>query len=74
MGEIWERYGRDKNYLSRPETPLYKGISEEDGRDGGYLVFYRFLSVDDVYAFSRLVYLLSFQVVSIVLYSFFFII
>ena len=37
-GEIWERYGRDKNYLSRPETPLYKGISEDDGRDGGYFV------------------------------------
>ena len=34
MGGIWERYGRDKNYLSHAETPIYKGISEDDGRDG----------------------------------------
>ena len=34
-GETRERYGRDKNNLSRAKTPIYKGISEDDGRDGG---------------------------------------
>ena len=33
-GEIWEGYGRDKNNLSHAETPIYKGISSDDGRDG----------------------------------------
>ena len=32
-GVIWERYGRDENNHSRAETPLYKGDSEDDGRD-----------------------------------------
>jgi hypothetical protein len=29
-----ERYGRDKNNLSRAGTPFYKGDSNDDGRDG----------------------------------------
>jgi len=33
MGEIWERNGRDENNLSHAETPFYKGISNEYGRD-----------------------------------------
>lgn len=32
-GEIWEIFGRDKNHLSHPESPLYKGLSEDYGRD-----------------------------------------
>ena len=32
-GGIWERDGRDENNHSRAETPLYKGDSEDDGRD-----------------------------------------
>ena len=32
-GVIWERYGRDEKNHSRVETPLYKGDSEDDGRD-----------------------------------------
>ena len=32
-GEIRERYGRDENDLSHVETTLYKGDSEDDGRD-----------------------------------------
>jgi len=32
-GVIWERYGRDEKNHSRAETPLYKGDSEDDGRD-----------------------------------------
>ena len=34
MGGIRERYGRDSRHPSHPETPFYKGISEENGRDG----------------------------------------
>jgi hypothetical protein len=33
MGGIRERYGRDPRHPSHPETPFYKGISEENGRD-----------------------------------------
>ena len=33
-GEIREGYVRDKKNLSRAETPIYKGISSDDGRDG----------------------------------------
>jgi hypothetical protein len=33
MGEIWERNGRDEKNLSRVETPLYKGIPSDYGRD-----------------------------------------
>ena len=33
MGGIWERFGRDKNHLSHPASPLYKGISKDYGRD-----------------------------------------
>ena len=33
MGGIRERYGRDSRHPSHPETPSYKGISEENGRD-----------------------------------------
>jgi hypothetical protein len=29
-----ERNGRDKNNLHRAESPLYKGDSSDDGRDG----------------------------------------
>ena len=29
---------RDKNYLSRAESPLNKGVSEDDGRDGDNLL------------------------------------
>ena len=36
MGEIWEGYGRDKNNLHYAESPLAKGIPEDDGRDGDY--------------------------------------
>ena len=36
MGEMKERYGRDKNNLFRAESPLAKGIPEDDGRDGDY--------------------------------------
>ena len=32
-GGMWERYGRDKNHLSRLASPLYKGVSEDYGRD-----------------------------------------
>ena len=31
-----ERYGRDKNNLSRAEHPFYKGDSSDDGRDGAF--------------------------------------
>lgn len=34
MGGIRERYVRDKKYLSHSELPLYKGVSEDDVRDG----------------------------------------
>ena len=37
MGEIKERNGRDEKNLSRAETPFYKGISSEYGRDEGFL-------------------------------------
>ena len=33
MGGIREGYGRDSRHPSHPETPFYKGISEENGRD-----------------------------------------
>ena len=29
---------RDKNYLSHAESPLNKGVSEDDVRDGGFFV------------------------------------
>jgi hypothetical protein len=32
-GEMKERNGRDKNDLSHAETPLYKGIPSDYGRD-----------------------------------------
>ena len=36
--ERWrERYGRDRKHPSRAQTPLYKGISEDDGRDERFL-------------------------------------
>jgi hypothetical protein len=35
-GEMKERYGRDKNNLSRAEHPFYKGDSSDDGRDGAF--------------------------------------
>ena len=35
-GEIRERYGRDENDLSRPQTPLYKGDSDNYGRDENF--------------------------------------
>jgi hypothetical protein len=35
-GGIRERYGRDKNNLSRAGTALYKGNSSDDGRDEGF--------------------------------------
>jgi hypothetical protein len=38
MGGIWERYGRDLRHPSHPGTPFYKGISEENGRDGDFIV------------------------------------
>ena len=38
MGGIRERYGRDSRHPSHPETPFYKGISEENGRDGDFFV------------------------------------
>jgi hypothetical protein len=28
---------RDKNHPSHPETPVYKGVSEENVRDDGFL-------------------------------------
>jgi hypothetical protein len=31
-----ERYGRDKNYLSRARIPFCKGDSSDDGRDGAF--------------------------------------
>ena len=37
-GGIRERYGRDSRHPSHPETPFYKGISEENGRDGVFSV------------------------------------
>ena len=37
MGEIWERNGRDEKNLSHAETPFYKGIPSEYGRDEGFL-------------------------------------
>jgi hypothetical protein len=37
MGEMKERYGRDKNNLSHAETPLCKGYSSDDGRDQRFL-------------------------------------
>jgi len=36
-GEMKERYGRDENDLHRAQTPLYKGVSNDDGRDEGFL-------------------------------------
>ena len=36
MGGIREGYGRDSRHPSHPETPFYKGISEENGRDGRF--------------------------------------
>ena len=33
MGGIWEGYGRVYFHPSHPETPAYKGVSEENGRD-----------------------------------------
>jgi hypothetical protein len=35
-GEMKERYGRDKNNLSRAGTPFCKGNSSDDGRDGAF--------------------------------------
>jgi hypothetical protein len=32
-GGMMERYGRDKNYLSRAGSLLYKGFPNDDGRD-----------------------------------------
>jgi hypothetical protein len=32
-GEMKERYGRDYFHLSHGETPFYKGIPSEYGRD-----------------------------------------
>ena len=37
MGEMKERNGRDENNLSHAETPFYKGIPSEYGRDEGFL-------------------------------------
>ena len=36
-GEMRERYGRDKNNLSRAGIPFYKGDYCDDGRDKGFL-------------------------------------
>jgi hypothetical protein len=33
MGEMKERYGRDEKNLSHAETSLYKGDSNDCGRD-----------------------------------------
>ena len=33
MGEMKERNGRDENNLSHAETPFYKGIPSDYGRD-----------------------------------------
>ena len=38
MGGIRERYGRDLRHPSRPGFPFYKGISEENVRDGDFFV------------------------------------
>jgi hypothetical protein len=38
MGGIREGYGRDVWNPSHAETPFYKGISEENGRDGVFSV------------------------------------
>jgi hypothetical protein len=35
-GGMRERYGRDKNNLSHAGIPLYKGFSNDDGRDEGF--------------------------------------
>lgn len=37
-GEIWERYGRDSRNPSRSGFLFYKGVSEENGRDGDFFV------------------------------------
>jgi len=37
MGEMKERYGRDKKNLSHAEPPFYKGILSDYGRDEGFL-------------------------------------
>ena len=37
MGGICERYGRDFLNPSRPETRINTGLSEENGRDEGFL-------------------------------------
>ena len=34
-GEMKERYGRDYFHLSHAETPFYKGIPSDYGRDEG---------------------------------------
>ena len=38
MGGIRERYGRDLRHPSRSGFPFYKGVSEENGRDGDFIV------------------------------------
>jgi len=38
MGGIRERYGRDLRHPSRSGFPFYKGVSEENGRDGNFFV------------------------------------
>ena len=38
MGGIRERYGRDLRHPSRSGYPFYKGVSEENGRDGDFFV------------------------------------
>ena len=41
MGEMKERYGRDKNDLSRAQSPFYKGDFSDDGRDGGNVIVFK---------------------------------
>ena len=36
MGGLWERFGRDSEDPSHPETPLNTGVSEENVRDEGF--------------------------------------
>ena len=36
-----ERYGRDKNDLSRAQSPFYKGDFSDDGRDGGNVIVFK---------------------------------